>query len=534
MAISRSKPGPAALAVSGHHKFRMLSRKILYCRLLWVSLLGCSVLFPGIASGQEERPQITPGERKVPRKKDAGPRAVGVLQMAANGKATLVPIAILVNGKFFDASAYKADPVPMALDSGNIYEGERTGNSAGLFTVNAALHSNAQSVQSPWIGTGSWLPNGTESPDKGMKAEASPVGIQEVEGPPRLTKNPAAVNTPPPTSKDPAPAKTPSTSGPSSSGPSSSGPSSDEPPRLSKPKSDSGDSSGSAQSAPSTPDKAGDSKPGGSKPADTKTEAKAEDGPKVPKSDSGASEANRPRLRRGKPVESFADEEIPGYSKFGSTPSADKKPAETATSSPVQLIPAISDAAGPDPRSYKFEWIKGEEGDRRQQMTNFAKEQLKAYINAQAKAIIPATPAGAKTGRTAKKKAPEPILENEQMTAFDLWNNNVPVIIYSAEAHLPPPPAGTPQSTSTQTQYSILLVAYPDMYGNLRKIYSGVTDRFHLDITPRLDLVDAVDADGDGRGELLFKKTSDAGNGWVIYRATADKLWKMFDSLNPD
>jgi hypothetical protein len=42
-----------------------------------------------------------------------------------------------------------------------------------------------------------------------------------------------------------------------------------------------------------------------------------------------------------------------------------------------------------------------------------------------------------------------------------------------------------------------------------------------------------VDADGDGRGELLFRKISDNGNGWVIYRATADKLWKMFDSLNP-
>ena len=47
-----------------------------------------------------------------------------------------------------------------------------------------------------------------------------------------------------------------------------------------------------------------------------------------------------------------------------------------------------------------------------------------------------------------------------------------------------------------------------------------------------MELIDAVDADGDGRGELLFRETSDAGTGWVIYRATADKLWKMFDSLN--
>src|SRR6476660_8294455 len=84
---------------------------------------------------QEERPQIVPGERKAQKKKNTGPRAVGVLQMAANGKASLVPVAILINGKFWDASAYKADPVPMALDPGTVYEAEHAGNSLGLFTV---------------------------------------------------------------------------------------------------------------------------------------------------------------------------------------------------------------------------------------------------------------------------------------------------------------------------------------------------------------------------------------------------------------
>ena len=75
------------------------------------------------------------------------------------------------------------------------------------------------------------------------------------------------------------------------------------------------------------------------------------------------------------------------------------------------------------------------------------------------------------------------------------------------------------------------LVARTDIYGNLRKLYAGVTDKFHLDVTPRLELIDAVDADGDGRAELLFRETTDAGSGYVIYRATADKLWKVFDSL---
>ena len=59
-------------------------QKILYCAWLWMALLGCVAGLTGIvvAQQQEDRPEITPNERKAPRKKDAGPRAVAVLQMA--------------------------------------------------------------------------------------------------------------------------------------------------------------------------------------------------------------------------------------------------------------------------------------------------------------------------------------------------------------------------------------------------------------------------------------------------------------------
>jgi len=76
-----------------------------------------------LGAAQEDRPQIRPDERKVPRKKEAGPRALAVLRLTASGKATLVPITILMNGKYYDASAYKATPVPIALESGTVYEG---------------------------------------------------------------------------------------------------------------------------------------------------------------------------------------------------------------------------------------------------------------------------------------------------------------------------------------------------------------------------------------------------------------------------
>jgi hypothetical protein len=197
------------------------------------------------------------------------------------------------------------------------------------------------------------------------------------------------------------------------------------------------------------------------------------------------------------------------------------------------LIPAISDAAVSMPKSFTFEWLKGEESDRRKQMLDLAKDQLRAYVAAQAKAKIVAKPAHAGAAGRAPKP-PEPLLDKVQMVAYDLWNSNQAIIVLSAQAHMPPPAPNAPHSeVDSQLQYSIMLVAYPDIYNNLHKLYSGVTDQFHMDLTPRLDLVDAVDVDGDGRGELLFRETTDAGSGWIVYRATSDKLWKMFDSLRP-
>jgi hypothetical protein len=549
--------------------------------MLLVSLAGSAV--PS-AVAQEERPQIMPGERKGPRKKDAGPRALGIIQLGKNGKASIIPVAILINGKFWDASAYKADPVPMALDSGVVYEGERSGSSLGLFTVGSALHSNNPNAAMPWLGTGVWRENGTEPPPTAKKAEAAPAGISSDEAPPRLTRDINANKPAAPTPTN-APASQPSqpssgsgdgpprlTKGNSSPGsdssqqstpggapaPSSSNPppaqpssgSGDGPPRLNRGSSSSGSDSGSSQKAPD-PSANGQSKPSDSKPGDSKTDSTSssktkpadqgkDKGSIVATSDSGAGEANRPRLRRGRPAESFADEDIPGYSLPGVRPKSQDagKVVQTAAANKedVQLIPAISDAAdtaGVDPKSFVFEWIPGEEADRRKQVVQMAQEQLRNYIEARAKNSIAANEPRSKAAKKlVSPKPPLPELENMQMVAYDLWGSNQPVLVLSAQAQMPPSVAAS--QANSGMQYSIVLVAYPDIYHNLHRLFVSVTDKFHLDMTPRLELIDAVDVDGDGRAELLFRETSDQGSGWVVYRAGADKLAKVFDSLNPE
>ena len=92
-----------------------------------------------------------------------GPRALGLLELAPNGVAHLIPVTIMYDGQFYDASAYKASPVPMALDSETVYEAVKTGVSLGLFTV-----TGAGQIKGSWIGQGIWRPArlGAEEEDR--------------------------------------------------------------------------------------------------------------------------------------------------------------------------------------------------------------------------------------------------------------------------------------------------------------------------------------------------------------------------------
>jgi len=225
---------------------------------------------------------------------------------------------------------------------------------------------------------------------------------------------------------------------------------------------------------------------------------------------------------------------MPGGARAGETKPGEAKITEAAAAKgALQLVPAVSDANGTELHSYAFDWLKDEESDRRKQMTDLARQQLRAYVTARTKGTtVPKTAGQAAPKRASAKKPVEPLFGAEQMVTYDLWRTNQPVLVFTADAQIPPD-TSAPPSLDSDLHYSITLVTRTDIYGNLHTLYSGITDKYHLDLVPRLELIDAVDADGDGRGELLFRETSDNGTGWIIYRASADKLWKLFDSLSP-
>lgn len=539
---------------------RIRSSKFLYRKagLAVIFAALCGIAFSATchaqASQEEQGAEITP-QAKKPNKKGRDPRAIGLLQLSPNGKTTLIPIAILMDGKFYDASAYKATPVPMVLESGTVYEAMRTGQPVGLFTVNGAMHSKDPASQNPWIGTGSFLATGAEAPKGRRKAENVPLGLDEKDAPPRLNRGGGTAASKGSGPREPVATQSPASAG--SGGTSPAGAPTDKPREAKAPSSSAPSSDGPPQTG-QTGSKQGETSPSGEQTAPTNgakaNEQNPANQPSVGQAGKPPEQTSHPTLRRGKPTQPLPDDD---QSKSANDDATTKGAAAAKQSggannvgakNTAELVPAISDVAGPDPQSYTFDWPKDREEQRRKQMVALAASEIRAYLATQAKGQIGNASEGKQTPATVHKtttKQAQPVIEKVQLRAFDLWGNSDPILIMSAEAHLPSasrsPTAkeswkedATATAPDSANSYTITLVAKTDIYGNLRKLYSGVTDKYHLDVTPQLELIDAVDADGDGRGELLFRETSDAGTGYVIYRATADTLWKMFDSLTQE
>ena len=72
------------------------------------------------AAQLRDRTEHTRADQDQPRRRarsraKRGPRAIGVIEFLPKGGARLVPIALWMDGRYYDASFYGANPEPMAL-----------------------------------------------------------------------------------------------------------------------------------------------------------------------------------------------------------------------------------------------------------------------------------------------------------------------------------------------------------------------------------------------------------------------------------
>src|ERR1700743_3091577 len=118
-------------------------------------------------------------------------------------------------------------------------------------------------------------------------------------------------------------------------------------------------------------------------------------------------------------------------------------------------------------------------------------------------------------------------LKNVSMRSFDLDLSNDAVIVMSAELPITAP-ATKETPAKFFTRYATVV---PGVFldGEPQKVLASVTDSSRLDVTPRLELIDAVDVDGDGIAELLFRQYGYDEKSFVVYsvgRSTATKLFE--------
>jgi hypothetical protein len=137
----------------------------------------------------------------------------------------------------------------------------------------------------------------------------------------------------------------------------------------------------------------------------------------------------------------------------------------------------------------------------------------------------PPTPPAPKrtTARKSAKPAPPPPaplpLVDEQFRVFELAYGSGATLVLSAHSDGP-----------AAQQKFVTLVAQPDLYGNVLVLLKSVTDGSHLDDTPRMRLVDAVDAMADNRGELLFELRGETQRQFALYRVLRGQAEKLFES----
>jgi hypothetical protein len=184
---------------------------------------------------------------------------------------------------------------------------------------------------------------------------------------------------------------------------------------------------------------------------------------------------------------------------------------------PVQFIAAVSDADGPEPRPYSFKLKPEEEQNFLKKMLAMAGDEVKRRAGQQNLVGTEESKPKAADKNVRATRAPE--FHQVEMKAFDISNTNEAVLVLTANANLP----------ASDTQYLIALVVREDIYGDLHKVFAHITDNKHLDVLPRYDFIDAVDVDGDGRGELLFRETWDSGTAFAVYRVIGDRLWPLFE-----
>jgi hypothetical protein len=446
-------------------------------------------------------------------------RAVAVLEWTgeqSHPKASrIVPVCVFDNGELQDGGIYLARPQPLALTSQVEYELQENGKPVGLFDI-----KNAGQQQGSWVGYGAWKPLPIPKPRPSMDEVARSRIVDDESDLPVLHRKHHA---------DDSPAAGSGGSGPASSGPSpASDP--DRPTLHRKDSSDSGANAGAEE--PGAGSSSGASTASAPAPDSDKPTLHRRDSGDSTASSGGAlpSDPDRPVLKKSKkkqPEEIAHTDSLPDFT----DPDRPKLKRGKSGGDGLDLLPtlmglppemrqavAVSDAKSRPDHPWSFSWANpDDEAKMKSALEDIARDALGL------KPPPAPPPAPRKTARKNPRPAPpvEPPspapLMDEQFRVFELAYGSGATLVLTARADGP-----------VNQQRFVTLIAQPDLYGNVLVLLKSVADGARLDETPRMRLIDAVDAMADNRAELLFELRGATQRQFALYRVLRGQSEKLF------
>ncbi len=464
----------------------------------------------------------------------------------------LVPVSIYIGGRMEAADVYLARPVPLALQTGNIYEVDEAGLKKGTFDVDHARNSRSFTKEigdtsaSGWYGFGSFRAPSATAKAPVLQASRQLPTISSTGGStrPRFSSkadkdNASSANAPQPASK-----------------PDASSTSSDaDRPKLNRPS----DQTPSPSTTSSRDDDIDRPTLRKRDPAEDAQRRKAASqsgvrGPDVSLND----DPDRPTMRHGKPAAADNAQDLAGlpadmhqsaavsdavnrpehlFSRDWESASERAntllklqslaRPAVAKYIAANQLVPGAplpvtSPVAPPMPAAVATPPTASDDENAPKLQRGVPKEYQKPSAATKPAPPVKAAPSVRRRTPASKSAAAKTVdapltLSSEQLTPYTLSYGGLPTFVYTAQTNL-----------KTGGPVYVTLVAQRMVTGEYQVSLSSITDASHLDRTPWLRLVDAVDPDASHRASLLFELRGQTSRQFALYRLTSAQAEQTF------
>jgi hypothetical protein len=473
-------------------------------------------------------------------------RAVGVYEwtgdMVKPDAARLIPVSIFINNHYEDAGVYLAHPIPLAVETGNVYAVQHSGDLVGNLDLDFArdiVDKRSIGDDNPlgaWYGYGRFIPlSAAPPPAKLTQHSATPAAVvgSDDDSRPHFvpSRNP---------SDNSSASSTTAKNGSTSSSPAPA----DDPdrPRMNRRDSDSSTADNAplspgtdAQGTGSIPDADPDRPTLGHRnvPDNKKQKKEKDSGSGVEAMPTSLNEdPDRPEIHRGKVI------------------SATAPPQLTGTPGNLHQAVAVSDAANNPTHVFARDWeTPTERAATMADTQRLAQPLVRQYLTANHLEPAPvaasgpklnATPATARPATTAHTTtahsttahttahttsthhatppaAAALTFADEQIFGYTLSYGGLPTFVYSAAL-----------VTTVGPPVRITLIAQRLPAGGLQISLSSVTDEGHLDRIPWMRLVDAVDPDDSHRASLLFELRAKSTRQFALYSLASAQAQQTF------